>query len=554
VSTYGSQTPTTAASEYTTLQFLIRQALFKMQTATVVKVIACTNAGAVAPVGFVTVQPMVNQMTGSRTAVAHGQIFRVPYVRVQGGANAIIIDPQPGDIGVVVCASRDISSVKNTKATANPGSFRTFDWADALYIGGVLNGTPTQYIDFGTGGITVVSPTAWHLTSPSNLITGPLEVTGNTKLDGTLEVVMLATFDAGIDVTGTAFVGNLDVTGTVTLPAGSITSADLAATGVTPGSYTSANITVGADGRLTAAANGSGGSYTPPVTTKGDLFGFSMLPARVPVGADTYVLTADSTQALGLKWAAPSGSSPEPWNVTPDTHVSPPASGFVADDEFEGASLDTGGTRYAGALPWTERHFTGGTAITLGQGAARLLSDVSGGGTTPNWQLVTQAIASGHAWRYRLKLSMSAVANYNQAAIILYESSSDKILAFGYLVNPGSPSTNTYVWAAWFSNYQTFVNYAGLTATSTLFDPIRGAPNTVPVYFEIEGYDNGGSQAVRVRWSATGYDHDFSLIVDLGIVSPTIFTTAPDSVGFGVNAENTTSVCAATCDWFRRMA
>jgi hypothetical protein len=43
-----------------------------------------------------------------------------------------------------------------------------------------------------------------------------------------------------------------------------------------------------------------------PLTTKGDLYGFSTLDARVPIGANDTVLTADSAQALGLKWAAPS--------------------------------------------------------------------------------------------------------------------------------------------------------------------------------------------------------------------------------------------------------
>jgi len=42
-----------------------------------------------------------------------------------------------------------------------------------------------------------------------------------------------------------------------------------------------------------------------PLTTKGDVYGFSTSDARIPVGANDTVLTADSTQALGLKWAAP---------------------------------------------------------------------------------------------------------------------------------------------------------------------------------------------------------------------------------------------------------
>ena len=44
-----------------------------------------------------------------------------------------------------------------------------------------------------------------------------------------------------------------------------------------------------------------------PLTTKGDLYGFSTLDARIPIGANNTVLTADSTESLGLKWAAPAG-------------------------------------------------------------------------------------------------------------------------------------------------------------------------------------------------------------------------------------------------------
>ena len=48
-------------------------------------------------------------------------------------------------------------------------------------------------------------------------------------------------------------------------------------------------------------------SGASPLTTKGDLYGFSTLDARIPIGTNNQVLTADSAQALGLKWATPAG-------------------------------------------------------------------------------------------------------------------------------------------------------------------------------------------------------------------------------------------------------
>jgi len=92
-----------------------------------------------------------------------------------------------------------------------------------------------------------------------------------------------------------------DLTGSYPNPA-------LVNTAVTPGDYTAANISVDAKGRVTAAANGTATFANSPLTTKGDIWGYGPGDTRVAVGANGTILTADSTQASGVKWAAAPGN------------------------------------------------------------------------------------------------------------------------------------------------------------------------------------------------------------------------------------------------------
>jgi hypothetical protein len=69
-------------------------------------------------------------------------------------------------------------------------------------------------------------------------------------------------------------------------------------------------------------SGGGGGHY---LTTKGDIHVFSTTNTRLPVGANGYVITADSTEATGLKWAAAGVSYPL---LAPDGSASAPSYSF----------------------------------------------------------------------------------------------------------------------------------------------------------------------------------------------------------------------------------
>ena len=216
----GQQQSGTNLGEYQQITFMVQQALAKMQTATLVRIESCTNSGGLSPVGFVDVTPLVNQLDGQGNPTPHVTIYNLPYFRLQGGANGVIIDPQKGDIGVAVFASRDISQVKATRKQGNPGSHRQYSFADGMYLGGMLNGTPTQYVQFSAAGIKIHSPTAVVIEAPdvqilaqtveinasaSATVTTPtFTVNGATVLNGTVSQAGggAATFSGSMTVDG----------------------------------------------------------------------------------------------------------------------------------------------------------------------------------------------------------------------------------------------------------------------------------------------------------------------------------------------------------------
>jgi hypothetical protein len=180
----GRRDDTSDTSSFNALSFLVRQILNRISTATVVRVVAVTNAGGLSPVGFVDVLPLVNQVTGGSVAVPHAVVHHLPYFRLQGGSDAIILDAKVGDLGLAIFADHDISSVKVTRAQANPGSRRRFSKADGLYVGGFLNGTPSQFVQFTDTGITITSPGRVTINAPTITLNGDVAAIGAFTSNG----------------------------------------------------------------------------------------------------------------------------------------------------------------------------------------------------------------------------------------------------------------------------------------------------------------------------------------------------------------------------------
>ena len=176
------------ASEYNAISFLVEQMIKGMvNTAIPVRVDSCTKPGAGGAAGYVSATPLVQQRGADGNGLMPVSLPQLPYYRVQAGAAAVVLDPQPGDVGFAVFAQQDISNIKEgTSEPVQAGSFRCFDQSDGVYLGGILGaGAPETYVhlDPEKGEVTVKAPTKITIDAPQIELKGAVTMGGAGSSD-----------------------------------------------------------------------------------------------------------------------------------------------------------------------------------------------------------------------------------------------------------------------------------------------------------------------------------------------------------------------------------
>ncbi len=211
--------PSDTSSELNSTAFQTEQMSRRLRTLVPVRVVkvykqdgkTAATRGEVAGAGYVDVQPMVSQVDGAGQRMDHATVYHVPYTRTYGGDFAVICDPVKDDVGWMSCADRDASVFvdkvrQGTTQPVLPGSRRTHDMSDGMYVGGVLNNAPKQYVTVTDKGITIVDVNSNTITLNNTGITIKAKSGAMVVLDGSGNVQVIPT--------GTVFLGGTGTDGT----------------------------------------------------------------------------------------------------------------------------------------------------------------------------------------------------------------------------------------------------------------------------------------------------------------------------------------------------
>lgn len=146
-----------------------------------IKLVEVRAVRGTAPNLFVDVLPQVATVDADGHQVGSVMVYNIPVWRLQRGNSAIIMDPVPGDIGIIVVSDQDVSVARERRAVSVPGSRRTHSLTDGFYLGGALNMSPTQYIEFADNVLRVVTPNPLTVECKSAEVNATDSATLNTK-------------------------------------------------------------------------------------------------------------------------------------------------------------------------------------------------------------------------------------------------------------------------------------------------------------------------------------------------------------------------------------
>lgn len=273
----------------------------------------------------------------------------------------------------------------------------------------ITNTAPDQVVSIAAGtGIntsgTYPSFTVTN-TAPDQVVS--LTGAGTTSITGTYPNFTITSNDQYVgtvtSVSGTGTVNGISLSGTVT-SSGSLTLG---------GTLTGVNLTSQVTGTLPIANGGTGQTTAlaafdalAPTNAKGDLIVYDGTDnVRLPVGTNNYVLTADSTQATGVKWALATGSGATITNDTAtSTNLYPT---FAAATSGALSDIYTSNAKYlykpsTGEL--TSEHFVAGNGIFVNSLTIDVSYTIAAGTSGMSAGPITVAsgttvtVASGSRW------------------------------------------------------------------------------------------------------------------------------------------------------------
>lgn len=159
------------------------------------------------------VMPLVSGFSADGSRVDNSTVFNVPVWRLQRGASAVIMDPIEGDIGLMLCCDRDITKVRDEKKESLPASKRVHSKSDGIYLGGVLNAEPSQYVKFANDGIDIVSPLVVQVNGNAVVVNADEKISLNAPI---IEANGQLTQGSGSYAGNATFGGTLTATGEIT--------------------------------------------------------------------------------------------------------------------------------------------------------------------------------------------------------------------------------------------------------------------------------------------------------------------------------------------------